>query len=280
MWKSMLAALCASSAFAAMAAETSWMAPTELQEGANPVALEIVIHTPAGAGPFPVLLFNHGSTGRGDNPALFAATYVNADISSYFSEKGWAVVFPQRRGRGKSGGVYDEGFEADRSRYSCSPALALPGLERAVADLDAVMKALENRPELDLRRMLIGGQSRGGILAVAYAGRRPERFLGVINFVGGWMSDRCPEARAINYPPMTAGAASRKPMLWLYGENDPFYTIEHTRAGFEQFRAAGGEGSYHQFRIGLGSNGHALVSQPRLWRSVMDAFMASAIPPR
>ena len=49
------------------------------------------------------------------------------------------VLFAQGRGRGQSDGLYDEGFERDRSRYACRPELAIPGLDRPVADLDVVM---------------------------------------------------------------------------------------------------------------------------------------------
>lgn len=262
----------------ASAGKSELMLATPLFENGQPVSLEVVVYTPPGAGPFPVLLFNHGSTGRGDDRALFARTTTSDAITTYFNDMGWAVVYPQRRGRGKSGGLYDEGFEADRSRYSCDPARSLPGLERAMEDLDAIVPLLKERKELDTSRMLIGGQSRGGILAVVYAGRHPEAFAGVVNFVGGWMSDKCPRAAEINHVSYVRGAAFKKPTLWLYGENDPFYAIEHTRAGFEAFKAGGGLGSYQQFKIGLSSNGHALVNHPRLWREALDAYMAAMKP--
>ena len=59
------------------------------------------------------------------------------DLYGFFNKRGWIVAFPQRRGRGKSGGLYDEGFTPDRSEYSCDPEFSLPGLERALTDMDA-----------------------------------------------------------------------------------------------------------------------------------------------
>jgi dienelactone hydrolase len=261
-------------AFGACAEQVSWMAPTALSENGAPVALEVVIHTPAGPGPFPVVLFNHGSTGRGDDPALYKQTYTSSAASAFFNERGWAVVYPQRRGRGNSGGLYDEGFRPDRRMYSCDPQESLPGFERAMADLDAVLPALEARKELDTSRMLLAGQSRGGILAVAYAGRHPGRFAGVINFVGGWMSDRCPRAADINHVSLRRGAAYPHPMLWLYAEGDPFYSLQHTRAGFEAFVAAGGRGAFQEYRSGYGSNGHLLIRYPQVWQPAVDAYLA------
>ena len=38
----------------------------------------------------------------------------------------------------------------------------------------------------------------GRALSLAYAGRYPEQVSGVINFVGGWMGDRCKNAVEIN----------------------------------------------------------------------------------
>ena len=95
--------------------------PTPFIENGQPVTLEVVIFRPPGVGPFPTLVFLHGSTGQGNNPALFSYTYAPENLSRYFNDRGWMVVYPQRRGRGKSGGLYDEGFNAQRSRYSCEP---------------------------------------------------------------------------------------------------------------------------------------------------------------
>jgi len=83
----------------------SIMISTKLQENAKPVRLEVVIDKPPGDGPFPLLVVNHGSTGRGNNAALFTQTFSNSAFAEMFVEKGYMVAFPQRRGRGKSEGL-------------------------------------------------------------------------------------------------------------------------------------------------------------------------------
>lgn len=247
--------------------------PTPFTESGKAVSLELVIVKPSGPGPFPTIMFNHGSTGRGDNSSLAARTWTSDALARFFIERGWLVAFPQRRGRGASDGVYDEGFERDRSRYSCTPSLSLAGLERALQDLDAAVVYLKSRSDVNSRRMLIGGQSRGGILAIAYAGTRPEPFLGAVNFVGGWMSDRCPDAEAINTATFKRSTAHAAPTLWLYGENDPFYRIEHSRHNFDAFVAAGGRGTFSTYSLGPGGNGHTLISRPDLWRDALGRFV-------
>jgi dienelactone hydrolase len=60
----------------------------------------------------------------------------------------------------------------------------------ALTNIDAAIAVLRRRQDVAPGPVLIGGQSRGGVLSVAYAGMHPEQILGVINFVGGWVSRR------------------------------------------------------------------------------------------
>src|SRR6516225_177343 len=104
-------------------------------------------------------------------------------VADFLNDRGWIVAFPQRRGRGKSDGLYDEGFSADRRQgYTCDFDTSLLGAERALDDIAAAMLALRQRPDVAPSRVLIGGISRGGILSVAYAGMHPDQISGVINF--------------------------------------------------------------------------------------------------
>lgn len=248
--------------------------PTPWQQDGRAQTLEMVVYRPPGAGPFPTLVFNHGSTGEGDRPELFAQTWASPEVGHYFVDRGWQVVFPQRRGRGRSDGVYDEGFEPDRSRYACKAELSLPGLERAMTDLDAVMAHLLTRMDVDAKRLLIGGVSRGGILSVAYAGTRVQpQFLGVLNFVGGWVGDRCKDADKVNAVSFVRGAMFPRPTLWLYGAHDPFYSLSHSRKNFDAFTAAGGKGEFMEFAPLYSGNGHFIHSQPVLWESAVTDYL-------
>ena len=248
-------------------------APTEFVENGEAVSLEVIIFKPLNLGPFPTLVFNHGSTGSGANPAYFKRSYIASSLAFFFNERGWLVAFPQRRGRGKSDGIYDEGLEPNRSGYSCTSEIALRGFERALQDLEAVVKYLKGRSDINSRRMLMGGQSRGGLLSIVFAGDHPEHFNAVINFVGGWVGQRCSEIEIINTNTFKRGAGFRRPTLWLYGENDSCYGLDHSQKNFDAFIAAGGQGSFLTYSVGTSKDGHQLIYKPNLWREAVDSFI-------
>jgi dienelactone hydrolase len=244
---------------------------TELVEDGRPVRLEAVIFKPDGAGPFPLAVINHGSTGRGRDPALFTQTWFAADLAGFLNERGWLVAFPQRRGRGKSDGLYDEGFSEDRKLgYACDADISLRGADRALDDVDAAIAALRRRQDVAATPVLIGGQSRGGVLAVAYAGLHPAQISGVINFVGGWLGEACSSAGAVNQNLFERGARYGRPTIWLYGQGDQVYSSAHSRSNFAAFEKAGGQGSFFEF----GPNpGHFVFRDPDLWSGPIGKYL-------
>lgn len=227
-----------------------------------------MVARPSSGGPYPTIIFNHGSTGSGKNKTMFARRWCPPLMQDYFTQRGWMVIFPQRRGRGGSEGTYGEGLAADRSGYSCEADIALAGFERAVADIDAVMAHLKTRSDVDLRRVAIGGVSRGGILAIAYAGMRPGSLIGAVNFNGGWLGKACAAYETVNPALFRRGATAGAPTLWLHGSHDQYYRIAHCRRNFDGFIASGGTGTFI-----AAPAGHALLFKPQLWRQHLDAYM-------
>jgi pimeloyl-ACP methyl ester carboxylesterase len=111
------------------------------------VRLAMRVYRPGGDGPFPTLVFNHGSTGTGRDPARFGRPIDFPQLAAFFVSRGWAVVMPARRGRGGSEGEYDEGFDADRKHgYACEAGRAIPGADRALRDIHAAMGTIRDMP--------------------------------------------------------------------------------------------------------------------------------------
>lgn len=246
------------------------MIATPFTENGQAVRLKVLVRPAPGAGPHPVLLFNHGSTGSGDRPELFARVQDYPRTARFFNDRGWTVLMPQRRGRGGSEGLYAEGLRPDRSRYDCDPVVALAGLDRAMEDVDAVMRWVALQPDLQPDRVLIGGVSRGGVLAIASAGRWPRCFIGAINFNGGWLGRRCDSHTEVNLAAFLRGATFDQPTLWMHGSHDAYYRIAHCRANFEAFIAAGGQGRFHACRAG-----HGLIARAALWHPLVHDYLAS-----
>jgi dienelactone hydrolase len=260
-------------ALAAPAFAQSSMVPVTV-DGAE-VKLATITHKPAGAGPFPILIFHHGSTGRGTDPSLFARPYEPLFLADWFVARGWAVVFPSRRGRGGSEGLYDEGFEVDRTRgYACDDNLSIKGFDRALRDADAITNAILAMPFADRSRFVVGGVSRGGILSVGWAGRHPDLPKGVLNFVGGWLGSGCQYSAKVNAELFKRGTTFKSPTLWLYGDKDPFYPLSHSRGSFEAFTSAGGTGSFNEYTLPDGVSGHSVASYPQLWDPAVERYLA------
>jgi dienelactone hydrolase len=270
-----LAALTRPGAVVSWTRGRSELVPTELVENGGPIRHEVVVFKPPGQGPFPLAVIYHGSTGRGNNPALFTRSWSSVDLADFLNERGWIVAFPQRRGRGKSDGQYNEGFSPERAKgYTCDATISLAGADRALSDIGAIMTALKHRPDVAPSPILIGGQSRGGALAVAYSGAHPEQVFGVINWVGGWVADRCGTAKAVNQTLFERGARFKRSTLWLYGRHDPFYSISHSRENFAAFQRAGGQGSFLEFDV-PGGYGHGVIDHPQLWSVPIANYLDS-----
>lgn len=236
------------------------------------VRLEMRIYEPAAGARAPTLVFNHGSTGSGTNPEAFTRPLDFPEVARFFVARGWAVVIPARRGRGGSEGRYDEGFAPTRSwGYACDPVLSVAGADRALRDLQAAMHSILAMPFVDRSRVVIGGQSRGGILSVAYAGQHAEQVKGVINFVGGWNGSRCQHAATINQSLFVRGARYPDETLWLYGDEDPFYPLSHSRANFAAFQAAGGRGTFDELPSEFG--GHYIWRRPDRWAPLVEGYL-------
>ena len=121
---------------------------------------------PEGKGPFPAVLWNHGSEKRpGWQP----------ELASFYNSHGFVFFVPHRRGQGRSPGPYimDE-IQAGRGATA-----AVQAQQAANEDVVAAINWLKTRPEVDTNRIVVSGCSFGGIQTLLTA----ERGLGARAFV-------------------------------------------------------------------------------------------------
>ena len=260
-------------AVAAWSRGTSELLQTDLRDGGNSIRLETVIFRPSGSGPFPLAVFNHGTTGKSPTPELLRETWVSLEVADFLNKRGWLVAFPQRRGRGKSDGFCDEEVSRNgKSGLACNIDISLSAADRALTDIDTAIAVLRRWPDVAPGPALIGGHSHGGVLSIAYAGVHPEQTLGTINFVGGWSSEGCAKSELINQALFVRGVRYGGPTLWLYGRGDHFYSIDHSRKNFAAFENGGGHGKFFEFDKPAGI-GHNVIHYPDLWASAVGEYL-------
>jgi hypothetical protein len=104
--------------------------------------------------------------------------------------------------------------------------------------------------------------------------RRPDVYLGAVNFVGGWLGEGCGDHREVNRTLFVEGATFPDDTIWLYANNDSFYSIAYSRSNFDAFTAAGGLGTFRVYTRATGLNGHFLTNDPERWGPDVDAYLA------
>jgi carboxymethylenebutenolidase len=124
------------------------------------------LYLPEGKGPFPAVLWNHGSEKRpGRQP----------ELASFYNSRGFVFFLPHRRGQGRSPGPYI----MDEIHAGGGPNAAVQAQQIANEDVVAAMNWLKTRPEVDTNRIVVSGCSFGGIQTLLTA----EKGLGARAFV-------------------------------------------------------------------------------------------------
>jgi predicted dienelactone hydrolase len=233
--------------------------------------LQATLYRTDRAGPQPVLILNPGSDDRREPEA----TLRYEEQARFFLSLGYAVVVPMRKGRGDSGGPLIE------ARNFAGPPPSSVQIESGIEDIDAVVEFMKNQSYIDSRRIVLAGRQHGGLLAVAYAGRHPGKVAAVVNFAGGWWPEEY-HAGAIDSDIFAAaGRTATAPMLWLYPQDDPLWSLPHVERNFAAFRAGGGTGRLVVFPDpGIPKMfGTQLFEWTSKWEEVVADFLADAPAP-
>ena len=110
------------------------------------------LYRPAGTGPFPVVVWNHGSEQLpGWQPAL----------AHFYVEHGWAFFLPHRRGHGRSPGTWI-GSEHDTAKQATLQ-------DEHNEDVVAAIGWIKTQPAIDPSRVVVSGCSFGGIQTLIVA---------------------------------------------------------------------------------------------------------------
>ena len=162
---------------------------------------------PDGPGPFPAILWNHGSEKLpGSQPVL----------AKFYTEHAYVFFVPHRRGQGRSPGEYIQELVAQAP--PSERARRMVELQQTeVEDVIAALNFLNSQPFVDSRRIAISGCSYGGIQTLL-AGERDLSVKALIPFAPGAMS--WDQNKPLQDRLERAVDLARAPVFLIQAEND------------------------------------------------------------
>jgi dienelactone hydrolase len=195
-----------------------------------------------------------------------------------FARRGYVVVMPLRRGFGATGGEFAE------DAGSCRKPDYLHGETAAADDVMAAYDYARTLPYVDRSRMILAGQSAGGIVSMfAAATRAPEGLVAVLGFAAGRGGN--PDIRPgvpCAVEPMAKmfdvmGKTIKVPVLMHYAENDKYFNPATSKLWYDRFVAAGARVQY-VMQPAFGKDGHYLFGEligVRYWLPAVEKFFAT-----
>jgi dienelactone hydrolase len=188
------------------------------------LALRAVLWRPLGRGPFPAVLFNHGSGHATGADSAGRLDQRHPDVlGPVFARHGYMFLFLFRRGDGLSGG---QGVPSADRMDSASAASGQDGRNRIqlqlletdeIRDALAGLAFLRAMPNVLPDRVAVVGTSFGGMLTVLLAERDSSLRAAVAFATAGRSWDRSPLLRARL---TTAVDRTAVPIFFIYAAND------------------------------------------------------------
>jgi carboxymethylenebutenolidase len=200
------------------------MTPQVVEFPSGKLRLTAYLWKPAGTGPFPAVLFNHGSGGAdADHTAGMPITRAADILAPFFLTHGYAFLYPFRRGHGPSASqapFMQDVLRREEESKGKSARQHLQFVLLTTEQLDDVMAALaflKTIPGIDPGRVAIAGHSFGGTLTLL-AAERDKTLRGAVTFAAAANSwDRSQELRERL---MTAIRNSKAAIMLSHAEND------------------------------------------------------------
>jgi carboxymethylenebutenolidase len=199
------------------------------------LTLQGTLYKPEGPGPFPAVLYNHGSAAGMLSEQAFEA------LGPVFASHGWVFFGPYRRGQGRSAaaGPYIGDEIAAAIKKGGTPAGAATMVRLLETDhLDdqlAALTWLRAQKFVEPHRIAVAGTSFGGIEVVLGAER--ASYCAAVDSAGAAQSwAEAPEVQAL----MTRAVRnSRAPIFFFQAEND--YDLSPSRTLSAAMKEAGKE---------------------------------------
>jgi dienelactone hydrolase len=219
--------------------------------------------TPEGMGPFPGVVFHHGSGGLlpGAKAGVLALV-----------EMGYAVSVPVRRGHNGNPGPYWETLVTEPWGSEAMGPQLVEALSGECDDAIAALQWLKDQPAVDSQRVAMLGSSYGGVMVMLAAGRGAD-FRAGISFAGP--SITWPDAPALRAELIGSVRRSEVPLFLIQAWDDFHLTPTYVLGG--ELAAAG---KAHEVRVygPIGTehgNGHAVFNNAvDLWEPDVRRFLA------
>lgn len=176
--------------------------------------LKGVLYKPTGSGPFPAVLYNHGS---GRDPSA-----VSDELGPLFRNRGWVFFMPHRRGQGLSSSaapfIGDQIAAADSKDGILGASATMVRLLETdhLNDQMAALAWLRTQSFVQQTRIAVAGNSFGGVQVVLGAER--GSYCAAIDSAGGAQS--WSQSTDLQKLMTRAVRNSRVPIFFFQAEND------------------------------------------------------------
>ena len=243
--------------------------------------LHTEVFKPIGVGPYPVLVYSHGRSGTQKERDAMSEVIPRAYLQ-FWLLRGFAVVAPARPGYGATGGSDRE--MPGHGWNSAGACLGTPNPEKvamiASTAVEATINWLVDQPWANTKKLILSGNSVGGLATVLLGSKSLPGVLGYINFAGGIAGNPdispgkscAPDRVQAAYAKW--GQSTRTPNLWLYAENDLFWGSDAPKQWHASFATGGSQTKLVTTGPVPGKDGHDLIFVGQaLWSEHVDAFI-------
>jgi dienelactone hydrolase len=261
--------------------QTWWTPVRPSDQPKHTYLLETAVYRPSGDGPFPLAVIVHGKASLTGDMRGIKPGYEYA--ARWFTERGFAVAVPLRRGYGRSEG------EISDSVGTCEEFNYVETARRTAIDVEQVITFMQKQSFVRPDQTVAVGHSHGAFGLLGLAWDPPPGLTAIINFAGGtgdwrkgiWArlnsaSKFCGGSKSLVESVRSLGQRNLLPQLWIYHENDHTFEPPLAIAMFNAYSQASRAPVQFMMLPPWGDNGHLafMNGEARNWAPTVDSFLA------